>query len=125
MKEYDLSKIMKRAWEIKREADLKTLDCLRVHMINRDLRQEEKALFSECLKMAWAEAKRAIALAIRLRLSLENASRLAKMETKLLRDGEVTWRIWRNYGKFRAYYKVSSWSNYRNNKKDNYVTLAV
>lgn len=37
MKKYNLHKIMKRAWQIKR--------------------QDEKNIFSICLKMAWAEAK--------------------------------------------------------------------
>lgn len=37
MKKYDLHRIMKRAWQIKR--------------------QDEKNIFSLCLKMAWTEAK--------------------------------------------------------------------
>lgn len=38
MKKYDLSKIMKRAWEIKNE--------------------DSENLFGECLRMAWGEAKK-------------------------------------------------------------------
>lgn len=40
MKKYDLSKIMKRAWEIKKE--------------------NKKNIFSICLQLAWEEAKKAV-----------------------------------------------------------------
>lgn len=43
---YDLSKIMGRAWELKKQHDF---------MAKRFV--EEKASFGECLKQAWREAK--------------------------------------------------------------------
>jgi hypothetical protein len=42
MKKYDLSKIMKRAWELKRSWNCRALT------------------FGECLKRAWSEAKEAV-----------------------------------------------------------------
>lgn len=49
--------VMKRAWEIKKEADRKTKNQLLNHNIFRELKDSEKAIFAICLKMAWDEAK--------------------------------------------------------------------
>ena len=53
----NLSKIMTRAWEIKREEDRKALNAKWNHNDFTPLEDSEKALFSICLKMAWQEAK--------------------------------------------------------------------
>ena len=65
---YDLRKIMKRAWEIKELVDQKTKNSLLNRNIFRELKKEEKALFSECLKEAWKEAKRASELEKELKI---------------------------------------------------------
>lgn len=123
---YNLSEIMNRAWEIKRTADRQERNSLLNHNVFRDLYESEKAVFSECLKMAWEEAKRAPQKAAELGISLEEAKKIVEKETELVKHaGNVTWRIWDNYGKKRAYYTCSRWSKYQNNKKDNYVVLVA
>ena len=54
----NLSKIMKRAWEIKKEEDLKTKNRKMIHNDFSELKDCEKAVFSICLSMAWEEAKK-------------------------------------------------------------------
>ena len=53
----NLSKIMTRAWEIKKEEDRKTRNAKMNHNDFSALKNCEKTLFGECLKMAWEEAK--------------------------------------------------------------------
>lgn len=124
---YDLRKIMKRAWEIKELVDQKTKNSLLNRNIFRELKKEEKALFSECLKAAWKEAKRASELEKELKIKREQSERLAKKETELsmkeYRDLSVSWNIWNGTRVSRAYFRVSSWSNYANSKRYNYVEL--
>lgn len=126
MKKYNLSAIMKRAWEIKADKDLLTLRRLRnLQPAKKTLLVEEKVIFSECLKMAWAEVKRAEEIEEKLKVSSEQAGKIAKKDAELCRDynGSVVWNIWSNYGKIRAYYKVSGRSNYQNSKSDNFISL--
>lgn len=121
MKKYNLTKIMKRAWEIKKEADRKTLN----NNYNRnifELKEEQKAIFGECLKMAWEETKKAEYYAEKYDISVAAAAVMIEKETSLDEE-KVTWTIWSNYGKKRAYYKVSGWSKYQNSKSDNYVNI--
>lgn len=127
MKKYNLSKIMKRAWEIKEAADRKSCNQLRNHNVFRELEESEKAPFSICLKLAWEEAKKAVEYAEKLNISMDNALVITAKETELIRDysGNVTWKIWKNYGKFRAYYTVDTRSKYANNKKSNFVELVA
>lgn len=124
---YDLRKIMRRAWEIKELVDQKTKNSLLNRNIFRELKKEEKALFSECLKEAWKEAKRASELEKELKIKKEQSERLAKKETELsmkeYRDLSVSWNIWNGTRISRAYFRVSSWSNYANSKRYNYVEL--
>ena len=124
---YDLRKIMKRAWEIKELVDQKIKNSLLNRNIFRELKKEEKALFSECLKEAWKEAKRASELEKELKIKKEQSERLAKKETELsmkeYRDLSVSWNIWNGTRVSRAYFRVSSWSNYANSKRYNYVEL--
>lgn len=54
---FDLSKIMKRAWEIKKEEDRKTKNMKWNHNDFSELQESEKASFGICLEMAWEEAK--------------------------------------------------------------------
>lgn len=120
--------IMKRAWEIKKEADRKTKNQLWNMNIFRELLPEEKALFSVCLKIAWAEYKLAKEYEEKYEISTPNAYRIAKAETNLsfeFKGEKVTWKLWKGYGKFRAYYTVSGMSRYWNNKRDHFVTLAA
>ena len=52
-----MKNVMKRAWEIKKEFDRKERNAKMNHNDFSPLKDSEKALFSECLKMAWEEAK--------------------------------------------------------------------
>ena len=56
----NLSKIMTRAWEIKREEDRKTKNRKMNHNDFSELKDSEKAVFSICLSMAWEEAKKEV-----------------------------------------------------------------
>lgn len=56
----NLSKIMTRAWEIKREEDLKTKNRKMNHNDFSELKDCEKAVFGICLSMAWEEAKKEV-----------------------------------------------------------------
>lgn len=125
MKKYSTKMIMKRAWEIKKEADRKTKNALCNKNIVRPLEPSEKAVFSECLKMAWAEAKRAEAIAEEHQVSYEAAAKMAAKEAELKEEfgGNVTFKIWSKYGKTRAYYTVDSRSSYQNSDKRNFVEL--
>lgn len=128
MKKYNLSKIMKRAWEIKNTADRKAKNSNWNRNIFRSLEESEKAPFSECLKLAWAEEKRSLELADEYNVTKAAADVMAEEETELsMKEGskvEVKWNIWTGYGYKRAYYKVSGWAKYRNNKKDNFVSIS-
>lgn len=128
MKKYNLSKIMKRAWEIKNTSDRKAKNSNWNRNIFRSLEESEKAPFSECLKLAWAEEKRSLELADEYNVTNAAADVMAEEETELsMKEGskvEVKWNIWTGYGYKRAYYKVSGWAKYRNNKKDNFVSIA-
>lgn len=123
---YDLSKIMKRAWEIKREADRKTQNALYNVNIFRDLFTCEKAPFSICLKMAWEEAKKVPEMAKSLDITEIAASKIIEKETALLSEyrSSVSWKIWRGYGKARAYYRISGMSNYWNSKTTHFIDIA-
>lgn len=54
---FDLSYIMKKAWDIKRKADTEVRNRKFNHNDFSPLADSEKALFSECLKEAWRIAK--------------------------------------------------------------------
>lgn len=124
MKKYNLAKIMKRAWEIKREADRKIENQLWNLMIFREMEEKEKAPFSECLKLAWEEARRSIKLMEKYNVTKAAADAMAEQETYISMqertEVSVSWNIWRG---IRAYFKVSGWSTYRNNKRTNYVAI--
>lgn len=83
---YNLSSIMKRAWEIKRKLEV---------------------AFAKALKMSWVIAKKEVEL---------------KKEW-YEPDGTVEFNIWNKCGMVRAYYRCSWFSKYKNNKKDNFVSL--
>lgn len=115
--------IMRRAWEIKKETDHKTRNNLLNKNITRELKENEKAVFSFCLKIAWSETKKAAELSTKYDVSLENGMAMAEKETEL--GGNVSWKIWKKYNMCRAYYTVDNWSKYANNKKENFITLAA
>ena len=75
---YNLKKIMSRAWEIKELVDQKTKNSLLNRNIFRELKKEEKALFSECLKEAWKEAKRASELEKELKIKKRAVGKACK-----------------------------------------------
>ena len=79
---YDLKKIMRRAWKIKEKYDQKSKNQLWNHNDFRELKAEETALFSECLKAAWKEAKRASELEKELKIKKEQSERLAKKRNR-------------------------------------------
>lgn len=118
------SEVMKRAWEIKKEYDRKTLNSIWiVEPRRKSLREDEKAIFSECLKIAWNEIKRAKEMSEEYDVNLEIALKMAEKETELAAEeaGKITWNIWKNYGKTRAYFRCSHWSKYSNSKYYNFV----
>lgn len=55
---FNLSKIMKRAWEIKKEEDRKVKNSKWNHNDFSELQESEKASFGICLSMAWEEVKK-------------------------------------------------------------------
>lgn len=122
---YNTKDIMKRAWEIKKEADRSAKNALYNKGVVRELEPSEKAVFSACLKMAWAEAKAAESIAEEYQVSYKEAAVMAAKESELKSEfgGNVTWSIWRKYGKNRAYYTVDSRSSYQNKDKRNFVEL--
>ena len=133
MKKYNLSKIMKRAWEIKREIDSRTRgQLLNIQQIKWEdkLPKNEEVLFSECLKLAWAERKHAQELAEEMEIDLEDACKMAEKETSYSIEWNefdrvvFTWNVWENYGKRRAYYEVSTDSKYQNGK-NRFIDLAA
>lgn len=128
MKKYNLSEIMKRAWEIKDRVDRKEHNrVLNIGQKYRELISTEKALFSECLKLAWQEARRATEIANKYGIKEEESKKMSKKETELKTEGHygITWSIWTKYGYCRAYYKCADNSKYQNNKKDNYISIVA
>ena len=120
------SEIMKRAWEIKKDIDLKTKNNFSIiESRPRDLKPEEKAIFGECLKMAWQEAKEEANMSKELEVSHEEYLKIAAKKTELLLAGEygIRFIIWCNYDKKRAYWKCDSYSKYQDFKKDHYINL--
>jgi len=125
---YNLSEIMKRAWEIKERADRNEINRIsNIERKLRELKQEEKALFSECLRTAWKEVKRAEEIADEYGVKEEESQKMSKKETELKAEGHygITWNIWTGYGYRRAYYKCADNSKYQNSKKYNYVDIAA
>lgn len=120
------SEIMKRAWEIKKDIDLKTKNMISViESRSRNLKREEKAVFGECLKMARQEAKEEAEMVEKLEVSHEEYLKIAAKKTELLLDGEygIKFIVWHNYGKKRAYWKCDSYSKYQDSKSDHFVNL--
>ena len=98
MKKYNLRKIMKRAWVLKRK--------------NGSSRFSSVYTFSKCLKMAWAEAKQARAKAE------QEAAAEAQKATAFRQGMEITvgystytLRRWQSYGKDRIYINVNGSKN--------------
>lgn len=87
MKNFNLSKIMTRAWEIKKE--------------NTD------NIFSECLKMAWAEAKAPVAEKTKKELIMERLEMMAKAAVQRYNYIYTVYvSEWEEYGKNRTYLAV-------------------
>lgn len=122
---YDLTRIMKRAWEIKDATDRNTKKTIMNMIGYRELRAEEKAPFGECLKISWAEAKRVEEIADEYQVTTKEAEKMAAKETDLETEaaGNVYWNIWTGGNKKRAYYKCSRWCKHQNSKYTNFVSL--
>ncbi len=91
MAKYNLSKIMKRAWEIKKE--------------NTD------NIFGECLKMAWVETK-APAVKSKKELIIGKLGKMAEAaEERYVFKYAVYVSDWAKYGKDRTYLAVFETSN--------------
>lgn len=92
MKNFNLSKIMKRAWELKKE--------------NTD------NIFGECLKMAWAEAKGTDEVKITREYLINKLE--AKKAYAANRYNYIYFAYandWQNYGKDRTYFVIYEKSN--------------
>lgn len=70
--------------------------------------KKTKLSFSQALKFSWKCAKKAIQLK-------------ESWPYELADDESVTFNIWSNYGKVRAYYKCSWYSKYANSKRINFI----
>lgn len=71
--------------------------------------KKAKASFASALKFSWACAKKAL--------------EIKKKEFREHQDYKVTFRIWANYGKVRAYYRCNWWSKYSNSMPYNFVEM--
>lgn len=122
-----MKNVMTRAWEIKRTEDRKMLKRAMGKESRFELKECEKAVFAECLKMAWEEAKKAEKIAEKYNVSVENAQIIVAKETELVADCHygISWNIWSGYGLVRAYYTCEDRSKYANSKKDNFVELVA
>ena len=60
MKRINRSKIMTRAWEIKKEEDRKVINSKLNRLDFSELKASEKTVFGICLAMAWEEAKKEV-----------------------------------------------------------------
>lgn len=88
MKKYNLSQIMKKAWETYRKFQSFAT----------------KLSFSECLRRAWAEAKKAVET-----VAVVTPEAIKAAAHKLVMSGEyedVTFREWHGYDKSRVYIKA-------------------
>lgn len=88
MKKYNLSEIMKRAWELVRK--FKTF----VHPLT----------MSDALKQAWNEAKKAAETVVEI--TLETVKAAAAQLTTSGEYEEISCREWSNYGRSRIYIKA-------------------
>ena len=84
---------------------------------------------SQIMKQAWNITKKA---GCSFSTALKNAWKIAKFENEMFakyyvakNEGTMTFKIWANYGKVRAYYTCSWRSNYQNSKNSNFVELAA
>lgn len=114
MKKYNLSKIMKKAWETFRKfkSFLPPLP------------------FSECLKRAWEEAKKAAEEVKEITLSTVKMAAHSLIEGTLYT--QVTFSAWENYGKSRVYIKAIKYTlagnkreaslGYWDNNTNEYIT---
>ncbi len=98
---YDLSKIMKRAWQIKKE--------------------DERNIFGLCLKMAWEEAKSPKKSEKEILLDRLNE----KAAEANSHDNGYHYNVyisnWENYGKSRTYFAIfETRENSKHNKKISY-----
>lgn len=90
MKKYDLSKIMKRAWELYKTAQTWV--------------EKYRLSFSECLHRAWSDAKKALEKPVAITFDAIKA-----LANKLVASGEyesISCKEWNNYGHSRIYIRA-------------------
>lgn len=110
MKKYNLSAVMKRAWEIKKE--------------------NENNIFGLCLRMAWEEAKN-VPEKSEKELLIEELEKIAEeLESSANTKYDVCVSEWNNYGKSRTYFSILEMHGlsykkieygYYNNQTNSYV----
>lgn len=88
----------------------------------------KKYNLSEIMKRAWTVVKKAgISFAQALKFSWVCAKKAVELKESwsyyLPDSARVVFNIWANYGKVRAYYKCSWYSNYANSKRYNFVEM--
>ncbi len=79
------------------------------------------------MKRAWEVVKKAgTSFATALKFSWICAKKALEIKAKEHRENKnyiVNFTIWAKYGKLRAYYRCSWWSNYTNSKSYNFVEM--
>jgi len=91
MKKFNLSQIMKRAWEIKKE--------------------NTENIFAECLRMAWMEAKKSVAVEKTLKDKIIDKLNFIIDNAPDVYIYSVSVSGWANYGKDRTYFAIWEKSN--------------
>ncbi len=91
MRKFNLSQIMKRAWEIKKE--------------------NNENIFSFCLKMAWSEAKKSPSSEKTLKEKLIDKLNFIVENAPDIYVYNVSVSNWANYGKNRTYFAIWEKSN--------------
>lgn len=116
MKKYNLEKIMKRAWEIKKE--------------------DSRNIFGICLKMAWNEARKEENIIVKeetttntlIETLIRNIEKMAYSDYHIHAgsDRKVFSKVWEKDGKKRTYLSINcyTWSgNFKGSYKCGYVDM--
>lgn len=91
MKKFNLSQIMTRAWEIKKE--------------------NTENIFAECLRMAWAEVKKSVTVEKTLKYKIIDKLNFIIDNAPDVYVYNVSVSDWSNYGKDRTYFAIWEKSN--------------
>lgn len=122
-----LSKVMKRAWEIKKEEDRRMEQTYVLHKWSLPIKREHSADFGICLKMAWREVKKEEA---KKNLSLDVLKRIASETVKEIGYDKYNTIDWKKGEHDRTYIELVSFKDrrvavkkcgYWDNKANKYV----